>query len=58
MAFEVASVWLAKPGTFTLQRFFLDHGDAKPSGGRFSASFSLPLYIFFPISSLPLKPGQ
>jgi uncharacterized protein (TIGR03435 family) len=55
MAFEVASVWLAKPGTFTPQRFFLDNGDAKPSGGRFSASFSLPLYIFFAYKLAPFE---
>jgi hypothetical protein len=51
MAFEVASVRLAKPGTFTLPSLawtrYLDRGDAKPTGGRFSASVPLGRYIFF-----------
>jgi bla regulator protein BlaR1 len=51
MAFEVASVRLAKPGTFALPSLawmrYLDRGDAKPPGGRFSASVSLGRYIFF-----------
>jgi bla regulator protein blaR1 len=52
MAFEVASVKLAKPGTFTLAGAmasfrWLDRGDSKPPGGHFSASFSLGQYIFF-----------
>jgi hypothetical protein len=38
LAFEVASVRLAKPGTFTPQTFFLDLADAKPAGGHFSDS--------------------
>ncbi len=46
MAFEVASVRLAKPDTFGLPLFWLDRGDAKPPGGRFSASVSLGRYIF------------
>jgi bla regulator protein BlaR1 len=45
LAFEVASV---KPTTTPrLPNFPLDAGDAKPRGGRFSASFSLGAYIFF-----------
>jgi bla regulator protein BlaR1 len=47
MAFEVASIKLAKPGTFTPITFFLDSGDAKPPGGRFSGSFPLAAYIGF-----------
>ena len=50
MAFEVASVKLAKagtPGTFVPTFSWLDRGDAKPPGGRLSASFSLGRYIFF-----------
>ncbi len=47
MAFEVASIRLAKPGTFKLPTFFLDRGDAKPPGGRFSGSFPLGAYIGF-----------
>jgi bla regulator protein BlaR1 len=45
MAFEVASVRQAKSPR--LPSFPLNNGDAKPSGGRFSASFSLPAYIAF-----------
>jgi bla regulator protein blaR1 len=45
MAFEAASV---KPATTPrFPSLPLDNGDAKPPGGRFSASFSLPLYINF-----------
>jgi len=47
MAFEVASVRLAKPDTFAIPIFWLDRGDAKPPGGRFSASVSLGRCIFF-----------
>jgi bla regulator protein blaR1 len=47
MAFEVASVRLAKPGTFTLPSLPLDRGGAKPPGGHFSASVDLGRYIFF-----------
>jgi hypothetical protein len=47
MAFEVASVNLAKPGTFTLPTFWLGLDDAKPPGGRFSGSFRLAAYISF-----------
>ena len=45
MAFEVASVRLAK--TPRLPGFPLNNGDAKPPGGRFSASFPLWIYIEF-----------
>ncbi len=47
MAFEVASVRLAKPGAFTQPTFFLDLGTAKPPGGHFSDSFPLWGYIGF-----------
>jgi bla regulator protein blaR1 len=47
MAFEVASVRSDKPGTFTLPTFWLDLGDLKPPGGRFSGSFPLASYISF-----------
>jgi uncharacterized protein (TIGR03435 family) len=47
MSFEVASIRLAKPGTFTMPAFFLDLGDAKPPGGRFSGSWPLAFYISF-----------
>src|SRR5215471_2506382 len=49
MAFEVASVRLAKPGVPRIAPWtqFLDRGDAKPRGGGFSASVSLGRYIFF-----------
>jgi bla regulator protein BlaR1 len=47
MAFDVASIKLAKPGTFTPPSFFLDAGDAKPSGGRLSGSWPLAFYISF-----------
>jgi uncharacterized protein (TIGR03435 family) len=47
MAFDVASVKQAKPGTFTQPTFFMDQGDAKPRGGRFSNSFPLWGYIGF-----------
>jgi len=45
MAFDVASVKPAKSPRFP--NFPLNNGDAMPSGGRFSASFSLFAYIFF-----------
>jgi bla regulator protein blaR1 len=47
MAFEVASVKFAKPGTFTMPTFFLDQGDAKPPGGHFLGSWPLAGYIWF-----------
>jgi bla regulator protein blaR1 len=47
MTFEVASVKLAKPGTFTMPTFFLDQGDAKPPGGHFLGSWPLAGYIWF-----------
>ncbi len=45
MAFEVASVRPTKSPR--LPNFPLNNGDAKPPGGRFSASFSLAIYISF-----------
>jgi bla regulator protein blaR1 len=45
MAFDVASVKPTKSPR--LPNFPLNNGDAKPPGGRFSASFSLAAYIGF-----------
>ena len=45
MAFDVASIKPAKSPR--LPNFPLNNGDAKPPGGRFSASFSLAIYIGF-----------
>ena len=47
MAFEVASVKPARPGTFIPPTFWPNLGDGKPPGGRFSASFPLAIYISF-----------
>ena len=51
MAFEVASVKSVQPGALTLPGLlwmrYLDRGDAKPPGNRFSATASLARYIFF-----------
>ena len=47
MAFDVASIKLAKPGTFTMPTFFLDQGDVKPPGGHFLGSWPLSGYIWF-----------
>ena len=57
MAFEVASVKLAQPGSFRSPSFPLDAGDAfaamvdgrlgQPAGDRFSASMPLAVYITF-----------
>lgn len=47
MAFDVASIKRAKPGTFTLPTFWPNNGDGKPAGGRFSGSFPLAIYISF-----------
>ncbi len=57
MAFDVASVKPAKPDTPTLPTFFLDLGDAKPRGGRFSYSFPLWGYIAFAYK-IDLAPAQ
>ena len=55
MAFDVASVKLAKvPGLNAWLRF-LYGGDAKPPGGRFSATASLSLYIFFAYKLAPFE---
>jgi bla regulator protein blaR1 len=45
MAFDVVSIKPSKSPRFP--SFPLNSGDAKPPGGRFSASFSLPAYIEF-----------
>src|SRR5579871_93798 len=50
MAFEVASVKLAKPGVPRITpwtRTIYERGDARPPGGTFSASLPLDSYIFF-----------
>ncbi|MGA7341959.1 MAG: TIGR03435 family protein [Terracidiphilus sp.] len=48
MAFEVASIRLAEPGTFTPPSFALNIDDTPiPQGGRFSADFPLSVYIEF-----------
>jgi bla regulator protein blaR1 len=50
MEFEVASIRLAKPGTFTPPNFGLDNGGTYSFGdphGRFSADFPLSVYIGF-----------
>src|SRR5690242_16517242 len=47
MAFEVASVKLAKPGIFVQPNMFLDNGSAKPAGGLFRGSWPLAGYIYF-----------
>jgi len=47
MAFEVASVKLAKPKPFIEPTFWLNNGDGKPPGGRFRGSFQLVNYISF-----------
>jgi uncharacterized protein (TIGR03435 family) len=47
MAFDVASIKLAKSGTFTMPTVFLDQGDAKPPGGHFLGSWPLSGYIWF-----------
>jgi bla regulator protein blaR1 len=55
MAFEVASVKPALPGTFTLPNFLPDLGKAKPPGGHFRAILPLGWYISF---AWKLDPGQ
>jgi bla regulator protein blaR1 len=47
MAFDVASVKVAEPGTFVMPTVLPDNGDAKPSGGHFRANFILAYYISF-----------
>jgi bla regulator protein blaR1 len=55
---EVASVRPAKPDTFTPPTFFLDLGDAKPPGGRFSGSYPLASYILFAYKLQAFKFGE
>lgn len=56
LAFEVASVKLAKPGKFPIPAFiWLDRGDGKPPGGGFSATFSLDFYIYFAYKLAPFE---
>lgn len=53
MTFAVASV---KPATAPrFPNLPLDNGDAKPPGGRFSAGFSLPFYIYFAWKLAPFE---
>jgi bla regulator protein blaR1 len=48
MAFDVASIRLSKPGTFTPPSFALNAEDGfVPTGGLFSADFPLEVYIEF-----------
>ena len=48
MSFEVASIRLSKPGTFTPPNFPLSSDDGKgPTGGVFTADFPLEVYIQF-----------
>lgn len=47
MAFEVASVKRATPGTFIQPNMFLDNGSAKPAGGLFRGSWPVAGYIHF-----------
>ena len=47
MAFEVASVKPAQPGTSIVSTVPLFQGDAKPPGGRLQANFFLAAYIGF-----------
>lgn len=47
MAFDVASVKVAEPGTFVTPTILPDNGDAKPPGGHFRANFILAYYIGF-----------
>jgi uncharacterized protein (TIGR03435 family) len=48
MAFEVASIRLSKPGTFTPPSFPLSPDDAySPNGGVLSADFPLGIYLIF-----------
>jgi bla regulator protein BlaR1 len=58
-AFAVASVKpVTEPKPGDAPRFPnmpLDSGDAKPPGGRFSAGFSLPFYIFFAYKLAPYE---
>jgi len=54
-AFEVASVKPAK--AFHIPNFPLNTGDAKPIGGRFSATFSLLAYIAFAYKVPPYMAG-
>jgi bla regulator protein blaR1 len=48
MSFEVASIRLSKPGTFTPPNFPLSNDDAySPTGGVFTADFPLEVYLEF-----------
>jgi len=54
MAFEVASIRLAKPGTFRPPNIALNIDDTPaPPGGRFFADFPLLAYIEFAYKIMP-----
>jgi hypothetical protein len=56
MAFEVASIRVAKPGTFTPPNFALNIDDTSiPPGGRFLADFPLESYIEFAYTIMPAR---
>jgi len=56
MSFDVASVKLAKfPAFSPWYRFLFGRGDAKPPGGRFSATTSLSNYIYFAYKLAPFE---
>ena len=56
MSFEVASIRLAKPGTFTPPNFALNIDDTSiPPGGRFLADFPLESYIEFAYKIMPAR---
>jgi bla regulator protein BlaR1 len=55
MAFEVASVKPTKKPRFPPTTFPLDTGNAKPAGGRFSATFPMMVFVDF---AYKLPPGE
>jgi len=56
MAFEVVSIRLSKPGTFTPPSFPLSTDDSfRPHGGNFHADFPLAVYISFAYKMEPDK---
>ncbi|RXH55789.1 CHP03435 domain-containing protein [Granulicella sibirica] len=61
MSFEVASIRVSKPGTFTPPNFALDGGDSyapfADPGGQFLADFPLSVYIQFAYQ-LPASPER
>lgn len=56
MSFEVASIKLSQPGTFTPPNFALNIDDTSiPRGGRFFADFPLEVYIEFAYKIMPAQ---